>query len=153
MASFKSWERLHFWRHFWNPATQKPTLCSQSLIKVIDRAAGIPSPRCPPLLCCVCVMYKWRNGTFSRVAITTPCTFRRYSILMENNQNWVKLTLMEKRHYGSYTSLGSGCWGHCDRLKHSFLLHSPDFSPVPKSWATLISSYSAMKIWNRSIFF
>lgn len=71
------------------------------------RAPRVPIASATSLLCCVCAAY---NGTFSRVAVTSPCMLRSYSIWMEDIQmesSWVGTS--EKRHQALPESTDDSC--------------------------------------------
>lgn len=73
-----------------NPTTMKPgndrngdtqtNTVLQHLPWVWKKAAGLPSPLHLHWLCCVCLAYKWRHGTFG-LAITIPPSLKWYLLI------------------------------------------------------------------------
>lgn len=97
VASLKSWKQLlhkNQNHNFWTTETttemhpHKPALLSKKQ-KVTDRAAGIPSPRRPPLSCFVCVAYNWHHWT----SFSDPT---HIEVVLSCNGKWPKSSQIER---------------------------------------------------------
>ena len=71
--------------------------------RAIHQAAGIPSPRCPELLCYVCDTYKWSHGTFEPPSYNDPTHIEVWL------SSWSSYMQVRFQHE---VSVRSGIWTH-----------------------------------------
>lgn len=101
-----------FWRHIFGV---KPWLSRYQIIPAnrhMGRAAGIPAPRCPPLLC-LCRVQR-ACGASGCLAVTASPTLRFRSVVIENDWNKVEWSQVdasgkETTGYSSYRPT-AGVW-------------------------------------------